>query len=101
MSTEAGAPSRASLAVAICSCTNEPPHRFEIRGRARAAGGIRLSLQRVDAPYPPREVFVTDREMKMGYENVYKGCFVCVDRGIKETAIVLPKSDIELGLPPA
>jgi hypothetical protein len=45
-------------------------------------------------------LFITNREMKMGYENVYKACFVCVDRGRKETAIVLPKSDLELGLPP-
>ncbi|MEP6994814.1 MAG: hypothetical protein ABI968_09860 [Acidobacteriota bacterium] len=82
-------------------CTREPPHRFEIRGRSRVSGGILLTVQRVDAPYPPRDVFITNREMKMGYENVFKGCFVCVDRGIKETAIVLPKNEIELGLPPA
>ena len=100
MSTEVAAPSGARPANATFACTNEPPHRFEIRGRARAAGGIRVVLQRTDAPYPPRELFVTNREMKMGYENVFKGCFVCVDRGIKETAIVLPKSDVELGLPP-
>ena len=100
MSTEAAATAAGRPEAATYACTNEPPHRFEIRGRARAAGGIRLSLQRVDAPYPPRETFVTGREMKMGYDNVYKACFVCVDRGTKETAIVLPKSDIELGLPP-
>jgi hypothetical protein len=82
------------------ACTNEPPHRFEIRSRSRVPGGILISLQRVDAPYPPRELFITSREMKMGYDNVYKACFVCVDRGTKETAIVLPKSDLELGLPP-
>ena len=90
----------AEVSVSSYACTNEPPHRFEIRGRARVRGGILVSLQRVDAPYPPRELFITNREMKMGYENVYKGCFVCVDGGTKETAIVLPKSDIELGLPP-
>ena len=39
--------------------------------------------------------------MKMGYDDVYKACYVCVDQGLKETAIVLPKSDIELGLPAA
>ncbi len=82
------------------ACTNEPPHRFEIRSRSRVRGGILVSLQRVDAPYPPRELFITSREMKMGYDNVYKACFVCVDRGRKETAIVLPKSDLEVGLPP-
>jgi hypothetical protein len=38
--------------------------------------------------------------MKMGTDNVYKACFVCVDKGFKETAIVLPKAEIELGLPP-
>jgi hypothetical protein len=100
VSTEIGTSPGARVSGATFTCTNEPPHRFEIRGRARAAGGIRLSLQRVDAPYPPREMFITGREMKMGYDNVYKACFVCVDRGTKETAIVLPKSDIELGLPP-
>jgi hypothetical protein len=100
VSTEAPATAAARPAAATFTCTNEPPHRFEIRGRARAAGGIRLSVQRVDAPYPPREMFITGREMKMGYDNVYKACFVCVDRGTKETAIVLPKSDVELGLPP-
>ena len=83
----------------LSACTNEPPHRFEIRDRARVAGGILVTLQRVDAPYPPRDLFVTNREMKMGYDNVFKSCFACVDQGIKETAIVLPKSDIELGLP--
>jgi hypothetical protein len=39
--------------------------------------------------------------MKMGYDDVYKACFVCVDSGKKERAIALPKSDIEAGLPPA
>ncbi|HEY3203996.1 MAG TPA: hypothetical protein VGL03_10080 [Thermoanaerobaculia bacterium] len=82
-------------------CTREPPHRFAISQRARVPGGILVTLQRLDEPYPPRELFVTGREMKMGYENVYKGCFVCVDQGIKETAIILPKAEIELGLPPA
>ena len=92
MSTEVGV---------SCHCTHEPPHRFEIRGRARTGDGILLTLQRTDAAYPGREVFVTNREMKMGQDSVFKACFVCVDRGFKETAIVLPKSDIELGLPPA
>jgi hypothetical protein len=35
----------------------------------------------------------------MGYENLYKACFVCVDRGSKENAIELPKDQIEAGLP--
>lgn len=100
MSTEAAATAAARPAAESYACTNEPPHRFETRGRSRVRGGILLSVQRIDAPYPPREIFVTAREMKMGYDNVYKACFVCVDRGTKETAIVIPKSDIELGLPP-
>lgn len=82
-------------------CTNEPPHRFAIVEQMRNAGGILLKVQRLDAPYPPREIYVTNREMKMGYDDVYKACYVCVDRGQKETAITLPKAEIEAGLPPA
>ena len=58
-----------------------------------------MTLSRVDEPYPPRDVFVTNREMKMGYENVYKACFVCVDQGVRENAIAVPKDQIEVGLP--
>jgi len=58
-----------------------------------------VTLSRVDEPYPPRDVFVTNREMKMGYENVYKACFVCVDQGVRENAIAVPKDQIEAGLP--
>jgi hypothetical protein len=82
-------------------CTREPPHRFAIGERIRTRTGILVTLKRLDAPYPPREVFITNREMKMGYDDVYKACYVCVDQGLKETAIVLPKSDIEAGLPAA
>jgi hypothetical protein len=82
-------------------CTHEPPHRFAITERIRVGTGILVTLKRLDAPYPPREIFITNREMKMGYDDVYKACYVCVDQGLKETAIVLPKSDIELGLPAA
>ena len=82
-------------------CTREPPHRFTIGERIRTRAGILVTLKRLDAPYPPREVFITNREMKMGYDDVYKACYVCVDQGLKETAIVLPKSDIEAGLPAA
>jgi len=85
---------------AACECTHEPPHRFQIAGRARVEGGILLTLQRVDERYPARDLFITNREMKMGSDNVYKACFVCVDRGLRETAIVLPKADVDLGLPP-
>jgi hypothetical protein len=84
-----------------CECTHEPPHRFLITQRARLGAGVLVGLQRVDEPYPRRDLFVTDREIRMGQDNVYKACFVCVDGGFRETAIVLPKSDIELGLPPA
>ena len=90
MSTEATPP---------VECTAEPPHRFSISERLRIRNGILVTLRRVDETYPPRDVFVTNREMKMGYENVYKSCFVCVDRGLKENAIALPKDRIEAGLP--
>jgi hypothetical protein len=69
--------------------------------RSRVGNGILVTLRRLDEPYPPRNVFVTNREMKMGYENVYKACFVCVDRGLRENAISVPKDQIETGLPPA
>jgi hypothetical protein len=82
-------------------CTQEPPHRFAIRSRSRVRGGILVTLQRVDAPYPARDLFITAREMKMAQDDVYKGCFVCVDRGLRETAIALPKADLEAGLPAA
>ncbi|MEO8432694.1 MAG: hypothetical protein ABI592_14370 [Acidobacteriota bacterium] len=82
-------------------CSFDPPHRFAIAGRSRNANGILVTLNRLDAPYPPRDVFITNREMKMGYDNVQKACFVCVDAGRKETAIAIPKAEIELGLPPA
>ena len=82
------------------ACSGNPSHRFAIAERSRTRGGILVTLKRLDAPYPRREVFVTDREMKMGYDDVYKACFVCVDGGKKETAIAIPKADIELGLPP-
>ena len=82
------------------ACTANPPHRFTITARSRASGGIVVTLGRLDAPYPPRDVFVTNREMKMSNDDVFKACFVCVDQGVKEKAIVLPKADIEAGLPP-
>jgi hypothetical protein len=85
---------------ATFECTHEPPHRFTIAARSRLPDGILVTLQRVDAPYPPRDVFVTAREMKMTQDDVFKGCFVCVDRGFRETAIVLPKENVEQGLQP-
>ena len=87
--------------IADLACTREPPHRFQIAARARVANGVRVTLRRVDAPYPARDLFVTNRELGMGYDAVPKACFVCVDRGFKETAIPLPVSDVEAGLPPA
>ncbi len=81
-------------------CTAQPPHRFAIAQRVRSRSGILLTLKRLDAPYPPREIFITHREMQMGYDDVYKACYVCVDQGRKETAIAIPKADIEAGLPP-
>ena len=86
---------------ASIECTAEPPHRFTLAERSRVGNGILVTLRRMDEPYPPRNVFVTNREMKMGYENVYKACFVCVDRGLRENAISMPKDQIETGLPPA
>lgn len=82
------------------ACSLVPPHRFAISERKRARGGIVLTMRRLDAPYPPREIFVTGREMKMSNDDVWKPCFVCVDQGIKEKAIPIPKEDIEAGLPP-
>ena len=37
----------------------------------------------------------------MATDKTFKACFVCVDQGFRETAIGIPKEDIELGLPPA
>ena len=82
------------------ACTNEPPHRFALGERLRNSNGILATLRRVDAPYPPRQMFITNREMKMGYDDVLKACYVCVDQGKKENAIALPKADLEAGLPP-
>ena len=90
MSTEVAAP---------LECTAEPPHRFRIDGRVPVRNGVLLTLQRVDERYPPRDMFITSRELKMGYENVFKGCFVCVDRGLSENAIAIPKDHIQAGLP--
>lgn len=82
-------------------CSQRPPHRFAITQRVRNRNGILLTLKRLDAPYPPREMFITSREMRMGYDDVYKACYVCVDQGRKEIAIAIPKAEIEAGLPPA
>ena len=91
----------ASEVAAAIACTAEPPHRFAIGERIRTATGILVTVRRIDAPYPPRQIFITNREMKMGYDDVFKACFVCVDQGRKENAIALPKAELEAGLAPA
>ena len=91
----------ATETAATFECTNNPAHRFEIAGRVRTPTGILVNLRRMDAAYPPREVFVTNREMTMGYYDVIKACFFCVDMGLKERAIAIPKAEIEAGLAPA
>ncbi len=83
------------------ACSAEQPHFFSITGRKRARGGIVLTLGRLDAPYPPRDIFVTSREMKMSNDDIWKPCFVCVDQGVKEKAIPIPKEEVDTGLPPA
>jgi hypothetical protein len=82
------------------ACSAEAPHHFAISERKRARGGIVLTLDRLDARYPPRDIFVTTREMKMSTDDVWKPCFVCVDKGVKEKAIAIPKEEIDAGLPP-
>ena len=82
------------------ACTNEPPHRFALGECVRLDNGVLVTLARLDQPYPPRQLFITGREMKMGYEDVYKACYVCVDQGKKENAIARPKAEIEARLPP-
>lgn len=91
----------ATETTAIFECSNVPPHRFTIIDRVRNRNGILVTVRRVDEPYPPRDVFITNREMKMGYDDVFKACFVCVDRGLKERAMAMPKAEIEAGLPAA
>lgn len=86
--------------LARLACSADPPHHFSVAERKRAQGGIVLTLERLDAPYPPRDIFVTTREMKMSNDDVWKPCFVCVDKGVKEKAIPIPKEEIDAGLPP-
>ena len=88
-------------AAAICECTNEPPHRFAIATRSREREASSSAFSAWTSPIRGGKSSSPTRELKMGYDNVYKACFVCVDRGHRETAIVLPISDVELGLPPA
>jgi len=80
----------------IYTCSFEPPHRLKLESSSATPRGVLLRLSDADNPdIPPREVFVTLAELKMGYENVYKACFLCVDRGRKEKAFAIPKSDLQ------
>ncbi len=80
----------------IYVCSFEPPHRLKLESKSVTPRGVVLRLSDADRPeIPPREIFVTRAELKMGYENVYKACFLCVDRGRKEKAFAIPKSDLE------
>ncbi len=80
----------------IYLCFAEPPHRLHLDSKTRSGRGVLLRMSAADQPaLPPREVFVTAAELKMGYENVYKACFLCVDRGNREKAFAIPKSDLE------
>lgn len=80
----------------IYTCSYEPPHRLKLESRNITPRGVVLRLSDADRPeIPPREIFVTRAELKMGYENVYKACFLCVDRGRKEKAFAIPKTDLE------
>ena len=89
-------PANASAEETIYTCSFEPPHRLKLESKTLTPRGTVLRLSDADHPeIPPRHVFVTGAELKMGYENVYKACFLCVDRGRKEKAFAVPKSDLE------
>ncbi len=80
----------------IYTCSFEPPHRLKLESATSTPRGVLLRLSDADrAESLPRDVFVTAAELKMGYENVYKACFLCVDRGRKEKAFAIPKSDLQ------
>jgi hypothetical protein len=90
------APANALPKDTIYTCSFEPPHRLKVESQSATPRGVVLRLSDADNPgIPPREIFVTRAELKMGYENVYKACFLCVDRGRKEKAFAIPKSDLE------
>jgi len=80
----------------VYTCTFEPPHRIRLEARAANPRGVTLRLSDADAPdKPARDVFVTKAELGMGYDNIFKACFLCVDRGRKEKAFAIPTSDLE------
>jgi hypothetical protein len=73
-------------------CGLEPPHRLRIVSMFRTPGGVAFRVRDADDPFSEeRELFVTNRELKGGYENVWKACFVCVNQGRKERAVAFPK----------
>ena len=80
----------------VYTCTFEPPHRIRLDARTVTPRGVTLRFSDAeDARKPPREIFVTKSELAMGYDPIYKACFLCVDRGRKEKAFPIPLSDIE------
>ena len=80
----------------VYACTFEPPHRLRLQSRNVTPRGVTLRLSDVDVPAnPSREIFVTNSEIGMGYDPIYKACFLCVDRGRKEKAFPIPLSDLE------
>ena len=89
-------PVSANAEETIYACSFEPPHHLRLESKSVTPRGVVLRLSDADRPeIPPREIFVTRAELKMGYENVYKACFLCVDRGHREKAFAIPKSDLE------
>jgi hypothetical protein len=80
----------------VYSCTFEPPHHLRLEGKTDTPRGTSLRLSDADdESKPSREVFVTRSELAMGYDPIYKACFLCVDRGRKEKAFAIPTSDLE------
>ena len=77
-------------------CFAEPPHHLRLDARVTTSRGLRVTISDADSPLrAPRDLFVTNAELKMGYDAVFKPCFVCVDAGGKEKAFAIPKSDLE------
>jgi hypothetical protein len=80
----------------VYACTAEPPHHVRLESRTPTPRGITLRFSDADeGRRSSREIFVTKSEISMGYDPIYKACFLCVDRGRKEKAFGIPISDIE------
>jgi len=80
----------------VYRCSAEPPHRLRLESRTITPRGVVALLSDGDDPAaPPREVFVTNAELSMSSDEVYKACFRCVDLGRREKAFAIPKSDLE------